>query len=62
MLTGEQRIDYMFFTCGSCNEMPEFEYAGTSGCVPTLIATCPCGSKAIKIFNRCDRFPTDPRH
>lgn len=61
MLKGEQKTDYLFFTCGGCNEMPEFEYAGTSGCIPTLIAICPCGSKTIKIFNRCDRFPIDPR-
>lgn len=61
MLKGEQKTDYMFFTCGGCNEMPELEYGGTAGCIPTLIATCPCGSKTIKIFNRCDRFPMDPR-
>jgi hypothetical protein len=61
MLTSEQKIDFLFFTCGGCNEMPEFEYAGTSGCIPTLISICPCGSKTIKIFNRCDRFPIDPR-
>src|SRR5262245_27797570 len=61
MLKGEQRVDYLFLTCGGCSEMTELEYAGTTGCIPMLIATCGCGSHSIKIFNRCDRFPIDPR-
>ena len=60
-LTGEQRVDYLLFRCRQCDQMPELEYAGMDGCIPILIATCRCGPNRIKIFNRCDRFPAEPR-